>query len=97
MNHLITYDEAVGFLKNPPLLAPWPNFDKFRALRKHITRGLKQLACPQSAIQGWADLAVDPTRYALLDPTAFFAPPNPGKGLAYPDFAAHTVMKSTDC
>jgi hypothetical protein len=43
MNQLITYNEAAGFLKNPPAMLLRPNFAKIRALRKHITQMLKQL------------------------------------------------------
>ncbi len=74
MNHLITYDEATGFIKNPPLLAPRPNFTKMWALCKHITQALKLLECPHSMLHRWAGLTNDPTMYALLDPTPFFAP-----------------------
>jgi hypothetical protein len=90
MNHLITYNKVAGFLKNPPSLAPWPNFAKIRALLKHITQGLKQLACPQSTAHGLAGLAMDPTRYALLNPNPFFALPNPGDIPAYPDFTTNS-------
>ncbi len=46
MDSLITYNEAAEFLKNPPSLAPRPDFTKMRALRKHIVKALKQLLCP---------------------------------------------------
>jgi hypothetical protein len=97
MNHLITYNEVADFLKNPSLLAPRPKFVKIGALHKHNTQDLKQLACPQSAVHGWAGLDMDPTRYTLLDPTAFFSPANPGKVPAYPNFAANSVMKVINC
>jgi hypothetical protein len=44
------YKEVMGFLKNPPLLAPRPDFTKIHALCKHIAQALKQLDCPQSLI-----------------------------------------------
>jgi hypothetical protein len=50
INQLITYDEAEGFLKNPPSVISHPNFAKIQALHKHITQALKQLDCPQSLI-----------------------------------------------
>jgi hypothetical protein len=36
MDTVINYDEAAGFLKNPPSLEPRPNFINIRALQKHI-------------------------------------------------------------
>ena len=60
MDTLITFDEAEGFFKNPPLLAPRPDFYKLQALRQHIIQALKQLVCPQSPIHGWSSLAMDP-------------------------------------
>ncbi len=78
MNHLITYDEAARFIKNPSLLAPCPNFTKIWALCKHITQALKLQKCPQSMLHRWTGLAMDPTMYMLLNPTPFFAPPVPG-------------------
>jgi hypothetical protein len=50
MDTVIDYDEAAGFLKNPPSLEPRPNFIYIRALQKHIMQGLVQLSCPQSTI-----------------------------------------------
>ncbi len=52
MDQLITFNEAAGFLKNPPTLAPCPDFAKIQALRKHINTALMQLVCPQSQIHG---------------------------------------------
>jgi hypothetical protein len=75
MNQLIPYDEAAGFLKNPPSVIPRPNFAKIWALQKHITHALKQLDCPQSLIYGWAGLVMDPTIYALIQLSPFTAPP----------------------
>ena len=69
MDALITFDEAEGFLKNLPLLAPRPDFYKLQALCQHIVQALKQLICPQSPIHGWSGLAMDPNVYALLEPT----------------------------
>jgi hypothetical protein len=51
MNQLITFDEAAGFLRNPPSLALRPDFPKIHALCihalcKHLTQVLKQLDCP---------------------------------------------------
>jgi hypothetical protein len=73
MDHLITYEEVVGFLKNPPTLAPHLDFAKIRALCKHIVVALKRLVCPQSVIDGWSGLVMDPLMYALIEPTTPFA------------------------
>jgi hypothetical protein len=97
MDHLITYEEAVGFIKNPPSLAPRPDFVKIWALRKHYVTGLMQLTCPQSLIHGWAGLVMDPVMYALLKPTTpFTAVADPGKYAVYANFATEAAMKMTD-
>jgi hypothetical protein len=92
MNHLITYDEAAGFFKNLPLLVPRPDFTKIRAFLKHITYALKLLECPQSILNGWTGLAMDPTMYMLLDPTPLIAPPDPGDVLIYPPLATPAAI-----
>jgi hypothetical protein len=97
MDHLITYEEAVGFIKNPPLLVPHPDFAKICALRKHYVTGLKQLTCPQRLIHGWAGLVMDPVIYALLEPTTpFTAVVDPGEYAIYANFATEAAMKMTD-
>ena len=78
MDAVIEYDEAVGFLKNPPSLEPWPNFTNIRALQKHIVQALAQLLCPKSAIHKWSGLAMDPASYLFLEGTAFTIPLDPG-------------------
>jgi hypothetical protein len=52
MDVVIDYDEAAGFLKNPPSLEPRLNFTNICALQKHIMQALAQLSGPQSAIHG---------------------------------------------
>ena len=96
MDTIITYDEAAGFLKNPPSLEPRPNFPNIRALRKHIVDGLAQLSCPQSAIHGWSGLAMDPAAYLLLEGTAFTIPADPGPTVVFPGGAAvaRTAIKT---
>ncbi len=71
MDAVINYDEAVGFLKNSPLLELGPNFDNICTLQKHIVKALSQLSCPQSAIHSWSGLAMDPATYFLLEGVAF--------------------------
>ncbi len=97
MDHLITYKEAVVFLKNPPSLVPHPDFARIRALHKHIVTALKLLVCPQSAIHRWAGLVIDPVMYVLLEPTVPFAGiNNPGDFLVYANFATEAAIKMTD-
>jgi hypothetical protein len=96
MKQLITFDEAAGFLKNPPSVAPRPDFTKIWALWKHITQALKQLDCPQSLIYEWAGLAMDPTMYALIELSPFIAPPDPGKVPIYPAFPTPQVLKTVE-
>jgi hypothetical protein len=85
-----------GFLKNPPSLAPRPNFTKIWALHKHITQVLKQLDCPQSLIYRWVVLAMDPAMFLLIELTPFAAPPYLGDMPNYLWFATPPVMKTLD-
>ena len=96
MDVVITYDEAAGFLKNPPSVEPRPNFINLRALQKHIIQALAQLSCPQSAIHGWSGLAMDPAAYALLEGTAFIIPVDPGPTPVFPGgtAVARSAMKT---
>jgi hypothetical protein len=94
MNQLITFDETVGFLKNPPSVMPCPNFMKIRAIQTHITKALKQLDCPQSHIHGWLGLAMDPTMFLLIELSPFVAPPDIGNVPVYPNFAAPQVLRT---
>jgi hypothetical protein len=84
MGTIIDYNEAVGSLKNPPLLEPRPNIANIRALHKHMIKALSQQFCPQSAIHGWSGLAIDPTTYLLLEGNAFVIPMDPGATVLYP-------------
>jgi hypothetical protein len=97
MDAVIEYDEAGGFLKNPPSLEPCLNFINIHALQKHIVQGLAWLACPQSAIHGWPGLAMDPAAYLLLEGVAFNVPPDPGPTVIFPGgmAIAQTVTKTT--
>ncbi len=97
MDHLITYKEAVGFIKNPPSLAPHRDFAKIHALCKHYVTGLKQLTCPQNLIHGRAGLVMDPVMYALLESTTpFAAVVDPGEYAIYANFTTKAAMKMTD-
>jgi hypothetical protein len=92
MDQLITIEEAAESLKNPPLVSPWPDFAKVRALRKHVIKALKQLDCPQSLTHEWAGLVMDPALYILLEPNAFVLPVSLGATDIYPQFAAPAQM-----
>ena len=97
MDHLITYKEAAGFIKNPPSLAPCLDFAKIRALCKHYVMGLKQLICPQSLIHRWAGLVMDLVMYTLLKPTTpFVAVVDPGEYAIHANFTTKAAMKMTD-
>jgi hypothetical protein len=95
MDQTIVYDKVEGFLKNPPMLSPCPDFVKKRAMRKHIQRALKQLVSLQSPIQGWLGLVLSPMVYTLLESTPIQSPQYPGNIAIYPPFARH-VHKSTE-
>jgi hypothetical protein len=75
MTQLIIFDEAAGFLKNPPSVMLCPDFAKIRAIQTHITKALKQLDFPQSLIHGWLGLAMDLMAYTLIELSPFITPP----------------------
>jgi hypothetical protein len=96
MDAIITLEEVTGFLKNPPSLAPCPDFNQLRALCQHIVRALRQLTCPQSPIHGWSGLAITPAMYLLLKPQPFVEPVNPGNTVIYPPFLPPSTIKMID-
>ncbi len=49
--------------------------------------------CPQSAVHGWAGLAMDSATYILLGGIAFAAINNPGPMAIYPQWAVPTTVK----
>jgi hypothetical protein len=55
-----------------------------------------QLVCPQSQIQGWAGLAMEPNMYALLEAVPFAILINPGDMPIYMQFATPSHMKMAD-
>ena len=93
MDHTITFDEVVGFLKNPPTLLPRPDFVKIRALQKHMVLVLKQLTCPQSVIHGWSGLILALMVHALLEPNPFQDPTNPRPVAVYTQLATQPMIK----
>jgi hypothetical protein len=96
MDAIITSEEVTEFLKNPPSLAPRPDFNQLHALCQHIVTALKQLTCLQSPIHGWFGLAIDPCVYVLLEPRVFAEPPNPGATAVYPQFLPPARVKMID-
>ncbi len=96
MDHLITYEEAAGFLKYALTLVPPPDFAKICTLRKHFIMALKQLVCPQSAIHGWSGLVMDLVMYVLIEPTTpFILVTNPGNFPMNINFATKMAIKMT--
>jgi hypothetical protein len=96
MDTLITFVDLKGFLKNPPSLAPHPDFTLLRALHQHMIDVLRQLSCPQSAIQGWAGLVMHPTMYAMIKMVPFQVPRDPGNVPTLPAFAMPASIKITE-
>jgi hypothetical protein len=83
MDTLITFNEVVALVPNPPTLAPHPNFANLRALQCHLQCTLQRLSCPQSNILGWARLIMSQAIHSLLTPTPFQLPNNPGDQAVY--------------
>jgi hypothetical protein len=96
MDTIITFTQVEGFLKNPPYLAPCPDFPRLRVLHRHMINVLKQLSCPQNAIHGWAGLVMHPTMYALIKMVAFQVPSNSSNVPTLPAFAAPAQIKIAD-
>ncbi len=78
MDPLVTYDEVVALVANPPTLAPRPNFTNLRALRRHLQCALQCLVNPQSYVLGWSGLVMSRPMYQLLSTSPFRLPNNPG-------------------
>ena len=83
MDYLITYDEAVALVANPPTLAPRPNFTNLRALRRHLQRALQRLVKPQSNVLGWSGLVMSRPMYQMLSMSPFHLPTDPGPQAVY--------------
>jgi hypothetical protein len=78
MDTLITYDEALALVANPPTLAPRPNFTNLRALRRHLQRALQRLVNPQTNVLGWSGLVMSRPMYQMLSTSPFRLPNDPG-------------------
>jgi hypothetical protein len=97
IDHLITYEEALGFIKKKTSLAPHQDFAKIWTLQKYYVTGLTQLTCPQSFIHGWAGLVMDSVMCTLLEPTTpIIAVVDPGEYAVYANFATEAMMKMID-
>jgi hypothetical protein len=83
MDTLITYDEALALVANPPTLAPRPNFTNLRALRRHLQRALQRLVNPQTNVLGWSGLVMSRPMYQMLSTSPFRLPSNPGPQAIY--------------
>ena len=83
MNFLITYDEAVALVANPPTLASRPNFTNLHALRHHLQRALQRLVNPQSNVLGWSGLIMSRPMYQMLSTSPFRLPTDPGPQVVY--------------
>ena len=83
MDTLISYDEVVDALANPPTLTPCPNFNNLRSLRRHMQRALQRLSCPQSNVLGWSGFVMARPMYALLSLAPFILPLDPGPQAVY--------------
>jgi hypothetical protein len=96
MDTIITFDDVAECLRDPPTVLPRPSFASLRALRQHMICALKLFECPQSNTQGWSGLVMSPTIYALLEPTAFRVPVDPGPSATYTPFAPPATIKMID-
>ena len=96
MDYIISLKEVTGLLKNPPSLAPRPNFFRLRAVRRHIVNVLKHLHHPRYPIHGWTGMATQPALFALLDPLPFVIPGDPGAYPVYAQFASTSQIKMID-
>ena len=83
MDYLITYDEAVALVANPPTLAPCPNFTNLRALHRHLQRTLQRLVNPQSNVLGWSGLVMSRPKYQMLSTSPFRLPTDPAPQTVY--------------
>jgi len=93
MDTLITYEEVAALIAHPPSIAPRPNFTNLRNLRRHIQRALQRISCPQSKILGWVGLIMARAMYALLTPTPFWIPGDPGPLAIY--YTPTAIVDST--
>jgi hypothetical protein len=96
MDAIIAVKEVDNLLKSPPTMGKRPTFFSLRELRKHIITVLKQLPHPGYPIHGWSGMATQPALFALLDPTPFVVPIDPGLYPTYAQYALAPAMKMAD-
>ncbi len=78
------YDEVATLVGvNIPLLNLHRNFEQIRVLRCHFEQALECLPSPQSTLRGWKGMVMARELYALLTPSAFQLPNNPGNAMVY--------------
>jgi hypothetical protein len=77
-------------------LEPRPDFNDIHTLKQHVIKALSQMFPPQSAVLGWAGLAMDPATYQLLGEIAFAAIRDSGPTAIYPQWTAPTTVKMID-
>ncbi len=84
MDNTIAYDEVAALVGvNIPMLEPRPNFERIRALRRHLERCLQRLPCPQRVQHGWKGMVMARPLYSLLTNIPFRLPTNPGAAAVY--------------
>jgi hypothetical protein len=85
MDVTITYNEVANLVGLNILTTnnKCPNFESIRLLRCHFEHSLQRLPCPQSTLHGWKGLVMTRELYALLTPTPFRTPNNPGPNSIY--------------
>jgi hypothetical protein len=84
MDATITYDEVVNLIGvNILSQNSRPNFESIRLLCCHFKHALQCLPCPQCTLHGWKGLVMARELYAILTPTPFRTPNNPGPNAVY--------------
>ena len=89
MDNTITYDEVATLVGvSIPTLEPCLNFERIRALHRHLERCLQRLPCPQSVQHGWKEIVMALPLYSLLTNIPFCLLTNPGEAAVY----IHPIM-----
>jgi hypothetical protein len=83
MDVTISFNEVTNLLEVIPTLEPCPNFKRIRFLRQRFEHALRRLPCPQSTLHVWKGMVMARELYALLPPTPFCLPTNPGAHTVY--------------
>ncbi len=84
----------MGFLMNPPRLAPRPDFEKIQALCKHIVMALKHFVCPPKHHTRMDGPCYGPGNAALIKiTTAFVLISEPRKFPVYKNIATKATIK----